>query len=111
MNPSLQLVEGVDLFLDGCKCKDGSGNAQWYCMGTPHPLPSHSLSPMRPCLIACTGVSPMTGRPPRVIYIIPSGQNPTGAVMGVERKREIYEVGRSFTWVAFPGHIEPDFGA
>jgi hypothetical protein len=36
----------------------------------------------------------MTGRPPRVIYIIPSGQNPTGAVMGVERKRDIYEVGR-----------------
>jgi hypothetical protein len=38
------------------------------------------------------GVSSVTGRPPRVIYIIPSGQNPTGAVMSVERKHEIYEV-------------------
>ena len=44
---------------------------------------------------ASTGVSNVTGRPPRVIYMIPSGQNPTGAVMSTERKAEIYEVGPS----------------
>lgn len=38
------------------------------------------------------GTSSVTGRPPRVLYTIPSGQNPTGAVMGEARKREIYEV-------------------
>lgn len=45
-----------------------------------------------PFLCAFSGVSKVTGRPPRVIYIIPSGQNPTGAIMSVERKQDIYEV-------------------
>lgn len=31
-------------------------------------------------------------RKPRVIYTVPSGQNPTGATQGVERRKEIYRV-------------------
>lgn len=30
--------------------------------------------------------------PPRVLYTIPTGHNPTGAVMSAQRKREIYQV-------------------
>ncbi|KAK5663352.1 hypothetical protein OQA88_3780 [Cercophora sp. LCS_1] len=33
-------------------------------------------------------------RRPHVLYTVPSGQNPTGATMGVQRRREIYEVAR-----------------
>jgi len=33
---------------------------------------------------------------PRVLYTIPTGGNPTGASLGVERKRRLYEVARSF---------------
>jgi aromatic amino acid aminotransferase I len=33
-------------------------------------------------------------RKPHVLYTVPSGQNPTGATQGVERRREIYEVAR-----------------
>jgi aromatic amino acid aminotransferase I / 2-aminoadipate transaminase len=29
---------------------------------------------------------------PRVIYLVPTGQNPTGATMGLERKREVYRI-------------------
>ncbi len=43
-------------------------------------------------VLSSTSPSPVTGCRPKVIYLIPSGQNPTGAVMTVERKREIYEV-------------------
>lgn len=32
------------------------------------------------------------GRKPHVLYTVPSGQNPTGATMGVARRREVYEV-------------------
>lgn len=33
-------------------------------------------------------------RKPHVLYTVPSGQNPTGATQGVQRRREIYEVAR-----------------
>ncbi|KAL1841118.1 hypothetical protein VTJ49DRAFT_7396 [Mycothermus thermophilus] len=33
-------------------------------------------------------------RRPHVLYTVPSGQNPTGATQGVERRREVYEVAR-----------------
>ncbi|KAK3337184.1 pyridoxal phosphate-dependent transferase [Cercophora scortea] len=33
-------------------------------------------------------------RKPHVLYTVPSGQNPTGATQGKERRREIYEVAR-----------------
>lgn len=33
-------------------------------------------------------------RKPRVLYTVPSGQNPTGATQSVERRRAIYEVAR-----------------
>lgn len=33
-------------------------------------------------------------RKPHVLYTVPSGQNPTGATQGEERRREIYEVAR-----------------
>ncbi|KAL4255497.1 Class-I pyridoxal-phosphate-dependent aminotransferase-like protein [Pleurotus pulmonarius] len=29
---------------------------------------------------------------PRVMYIVPIGQNPTGATMGIDRKQEIYDI-------------------
>lgn len=31
-------------------------------------------------------------RKPHVLYTVPSGQNPTGATMGAQRRREVYEV-------------------
>ena len=34
------------------------------------------------------------GRKPHVLYTVPSGQNPTGATQGEQRRREIYEVAR-----------------
>ncbi|KAJ8701767.1 hypothetical protein PTI98_000520 [Pleurotus ostreatus] len=35
----------------------------------------------------------VSGMPrPRVMYIVPIGQNPTGATMGIERKQEIYNI-------------------
>ncbi|KAK3953153.1 pyridoxal phosphate-dependent transferase [Pseudoneurospora amorphoporcata] len=33
-------------------------------------------------------------RKPHVLYTVPSGQNPTGATQGLERRRELYEVAR-----------------
>jgi aromatic amino acid aminotransferase I len=30
-------------------------------------------------------------RRPRVLYVVPTGQNPTGATMGAQRRRDIYE--------------------
>lgn len=49
---------------------------------------------------------------PRVIYVIPSGQNPTGAMMGPERRAEVYEVCRrhnlviveddAYSWLQYP---------
>ncbi|KAG1676629.1 hypothetical protein FOA52_008758 [Chlamydomonas sp. UWO 241] len=38
-------------------------------------------------------------RPPRVLYTIPSGQNPTGAVMGLARKHAIYAVAQKWDLV------------
>jgi len=69
-------------------------------------------------VLQTAGVSKVTGRPPRVIYIIPTGQNPTGAMMGVERKKEIYEICRAhnlvileddaYYWLQFPHGAQPD---
>ncbi|KAF5838173.1 pyridoxal phosphate-dependent transferase [Dunaliella salina] len=69
-------------------------------------------------VLQTAGVSKVTGRPPRVIYIIPTGQNPTGADMGVERKRAIYEICRAYNlvileddayyWLQFPHGAQPD---
>lgn len=33
-------------------------------------------------------------RKPHVLYTVPSGQNPTGATQGVQRRKEVYEVAR-----------------
>jgi hypothetical protein len=52
-------------------------------------------------VLAATPPSPVTGRPPRVMYIIPSGQNPTGAVMPLSRKQEIYQARCLFCLVSF----------
>ena len=37
---------------------------------------------------------------PRVLYIVPSGGNPTGATLTLERKKQIYRVGGDLkqTW-------------
>jgi DNA-binding transcriptional MocR family regulator len=51
-------------------------------------------------------------RMPRAMYVIPSGQNPTGAAMGPARRAEIYEVARrydlviveddAYSWLQYP---------
>eukprot|EP00197_Chlamydomonas_leiostraca_P013196 CAMPEP_0202877360 /NCGR_PEP_ID=MMETSP1391-20130828/30532_1 /ASSEMBLY_ACC=CAM_ASM_000867 /TAXON_ID=1034604 /ORGANISM="Chlamydomonas leiostraca, Strain SAG 11-49" /LENGTH=711 /DNA_ID=CAMNT_0049559387 /DNA_START=199 /DNA_END=2335 /DNA_ORIENTATION=- len=63
-------------------------------------------------VLAAAGTSPVTGRPPRVIYLIPAGQNPTGAIMPEARKREIYDICRqhglivleddAYYWLQYP---------
>ncbi|GBF96915.1 hypothetical protein Rsub_09920, partial [Raphidocelis subcapitata] len=50
--------------------------------------------------------------PPRAVYAIPSGQNPTGAAMGASRRAQIYEVARArdliiieddaYAWLQYP---------
>jgi len=50
--------------------------------------------------------------PPRVVYLIPSGQNPTGAAMSAARRGAIYEVARrydllvveddAYSWLQYP---------
>jgi DNA-binding transcriptional MocR family regulator len=55
---------------------------------------------------------------PRLLYCIPTGQNPTGAVMGPERMAEVYEVARkwgliileddAYFWLQYPqGEAQP----
>lgn len=39
------------------------------------------------------------GPRPRLLYLIPSGQNPTGSTMTVERKKRVYEIAREFDLV------------
>uniref|UniRef100_A0A383VSP6 Aminotransferase class I/classII large domain-containing protein n=1 Tax=Tetradesmus obliquus TaxID=3088 RepID=A0A383VSP6_TETOB len=49
---------------------------------------------------------------PRLLYCIPTGQNPTGAVMGPERMRQVYELARkwdliileddAYFWLQYP---------
>jgi bifunctional pyridoxal-dependent enzyme with beta-cystathionase and maltose regulon repressor activities len=49
---------------------------------------------------------------PRLLYSIPTGQNPTGAVMGPERMRQVYELARkwgliileddAYFWLQYP---------
>lgn len=57
------------------------------------------------------GPSPDTGRPPRLVYIIPTGHNPTGVTMTLERKQRVYEVGGAQSGRvlvgggAAPGHL------
>eukprot|EP00605_Chrysophyceae_sp_TOSAG23-4_P001682 GSChrysophyteH1.ASY1.ANO1.1848.1 assembled CDS len=36
--------------------------------------------------------TPQMGKKPRVLYTIPTGANPTGASMSMERKREVYRI-------------------
>jgi aromatic amino acid aminotransferase I len=56
-------------------------------------MDEHGLIPSAlRAILDSTPPSPVTGRKPRVLYTIPSGQNPTGAIMPVERKREVYKV-------------------
>ncbi len=57
--------------------------------------------------------NPHTHAPKQVVYLIPSGQNPTGAAMGPERRRAIYAVARrhdllvveddAYSWLQYPG--------
>lgn len=37
---------------------------------------------------------PMCCPPPQVIYTIPTGCNPTGASLPLERRRKLYEIAR-----------------
>lgn len=37
---------------------------------------------------------------PRVVLIVPTGQNPTGATMGTQRRRDLYEVARKWNLVS-----------
>jgi DNA-binding transcriptional MocR family regulator len=49
---------------------------------------------------------------PRLLYTIPTGQNPTGSVMGPERMRQVYELARkwdiiileddAYFWLQYP---------
>jgi DNA-binding transcriptional MocR family regulator len=49
---------------------------------------------------------------PRLLYTIPTGQNPTGSVMGAERMRQVYELARkwdliileddAYFWLQYP---------
>ena len=39
-------------------------------------------------------------RRPRVMLIVPTGQNPSGATMGVERRRKVLEVARKWDVVS-----------
>jgi aromatic amino acid aminotransferase I len=44
-------------------------------------------------------------RRPRVLYVVPTGQNPTGATMGAQRRRDVYDVCRR--WDVFILEDEP----
>uniref|UniRef100_A0A8C4QCH3 Kynurenine/alpha-aminoadipate aminotransferase, mitochondrial n=1 Tax=Eptatretus burgeri TaxID=7764 RepID=A0A8C4QCH3_EPTBU len=39
---------------------------------------------------------PPNRRPPRVIYIVPNGENPTGITLTLERKKAIYQIAKKF---------------
>jgi DNA-binding transcriptional MocR family regulator len=41
----------------------------------------------------------LRGRPPKVLYTIPVGQNPTGCVASAQRLKEVYEVARKWGMV------------
>jgi DNA-binding transcriptional MocR family regulator len=53
---------------------------------------------------------------PRLLYSIPTGQNPTGAIMGPERMRQVYELARkwgliileddAYFWLQYPQGAE-----
>ncbi|KAL6762697.1 pyridoxal phosphate-dependent transferase [Haematococcus lacustris] len=68
-------------------------------------------------VLASHPASPVTGKAPRILYIIPSGQNPTGSVMPLERKQQIYEICRehnmlileddAYYWLQYPGGALP----
>ncbi|KAJ9525826.1 hypothetical protein QJQ45_009302 [Haematococcus lacustris] len=68
-------------------------------------------------VLASHPASPVTGKAPRILYIIPSGQNPTGSVMPLERKQLIYEICRehnmlileddAYYWLQYPGGALP----
>lgn len=94
------------------------------CAAPPPPLlsPSFELLPvpmdgegMVPTALDAMLVSRRAAglRMPRVVYTIPSGQNPTGAAMGPGRRADIYEVCRrhglviveddAYSWLQYPG--------
>lgn len=39
------------------------------------------------------GAAAQSHRRPRLLYVIPVGQNPTGVVMTLQRKHQLYQVG------------------
>lgn len=57
---------------------------------SPHKQGPHSTSQAH--IAHTTSSITSSTRKPRVLYIIPNGQNPTGAVMPLERKKEIYQI-------------------
>ena len=46
--------------------------------------------------IAARAASRPDGRAPKLLYTVPVGQNPTGAVAGLERRKRVYEVCRKW---------------
>ena len=58
---------------------------------------------------------------PRVLYTVPTGQNPTGATMGTERRRAIYEIcerhdvyileDEPYFFLQLPEYVSPDASA
>jgi GntR family transcriptional regulator/MocR family aminotransferase len=63
---------------------------------------------LRPIAVDSNGIAPTSAdwaRPPRLIYVTPSNQYPTGAVMSLERRRELLEfAAQSNAWI-----VEDDY--
>ncbi|WIA37188.1 hypothetical protein OEZ86_014142 [Tetradesmus obliquus] len=81
------------------------------CELLPVPMDSHGLLPA--ALDAMLTQRSVAGLAlPRLLYCIPTGQNPTGAVMGPERMRQVYELARkwdliileddAYFWLQYP---------